>query len=493
MDIEIYENEEEDRLYFEGLTQESSVMNLQRRSKGVLPAIVESYMQSAEEVSRYNPVPSAVSFYVLLGQLCKDMVSIPNGRRIDDTRIQFLWMQTSGTGKSTLYDFFGPVSRLTFDLINDKYGTNFDIFSVKDTTDAALVGSMGQDTQPTFDEEGNQTGVEHISVKIDGALEGNGLAAYDEFEYSGVFKQTQHKENVVMYLNTFMNSLHGENWIITKKLKDGDTIECRCKRSLFATTYIPKTLTGVIAEKGVIQRTLIYIREVPQVTQDELRDSIIDEVGTIINRDMPINRYANNFLLIYDMLKKHYDENGENPLTTVKFGKGVTDSLKNESWKMRNYVTSSRPEVFEIASNFITRMNGTLVRMAVLCCVAEAPSIEDKDKRFIVTERHVRQAAFLVRQCYKSLVSWLDTALKIQQSSLEDRANITAFRKIYFDMRKKDDDWVNKSALLEEVRKTTRKGQATVYRWFSDIAEHFEQQTIGRRVYIKVKGVDNNE
>ena len=296
-----------------------------------------------------------------------------------------------------------------------------------------------------------------------------------------------------MYLNTFMNSLHGENWVITKKLKDGDTIECRSQRSLFATTYIPKTLTGVIAEKGVIQRCLIYIREVPQQTQDELRDAIIDEVGVIINRDMPINRYANNFLLIYDTLKEHYDENGENPLTTVRFGKGVTDSLKNESWKMRNYVSSNRPAVFEIASNFITRLNGTLVRMAVLCCVAEAPSIDDKSKRFIVTERHIRQAAFLVRQCYKSLVSWLDTALKVQQSSLEDRANISIFRRVYFQMKKKEDDWVNKTALLEEVRKTTRKGQVTVYRWYRDIGEKFEEKKIGRRVYIKPKGDEKNE
>ena len=39
---------------------------------------------------------------------------------------------------------------------------------------------------------------EYVDVQIKGALEGNGLIVYDEFEYSGVFKQSQHKENVVM-------------------------------------------------------------------------------------------------------------------------------------------------------------------------------------------------------------------------------------------------------------------------------------------------------
>jgi len=493
--MEIYDNEEEDRLYFEQQENNASFAQIQRRAKqSVLPKVVEAYMRSAEQVSLYNPVPAAVSFYTLLGQLCKDMVAIPHGRRIDDTRVQFLWMQTSGTGKSTLYDFFGPVSRLTFDLINDKHGTDFDIFSVKDTTDAALVGSMDNNN---FEEEEDEAGNivrRQVAVQIDGALEGSGLAAYDEFEYSGVFKQSQHKENVVMYLNTFMNSLHGENWIITKKLKDGDTIECRCCRSLFATTYIPKTLTGVIAEKGVIQRCLIYIREVPQTIQDELRDAILDEVGTISNRDLPITKFANNFVKIYDALKNHYDENGQDPLTTVKFGEGVKDSLKNESWKMRNYVASARPEVFSIASNFITRLNGTLVRMAVLSAIAEAPSITDKNKRYIVTEKNVRQASFLVRQCYQSLVSWLDTALKVQATGLQDKANYAAFRKIYLGMKKKgDDEWVNKTAMLEQVRKTTSKGQATVYRWFNDLGDKFETKMIGRRAYVRLTEAKNNE
>ena len=218
--MEIYDNDEEDRLYFEQQENTASFAQMQRRTQAsVLPKVVEAYMRSASEVSLHNPVPSAMSFYVLLGQLCKDMVAIPHGRRIDDTRIQFLWMQTSGTGKSTLYDFFGPVSKLTFDLINQKHRTQFDIFSVKDTTDAALVGSMGSEIQEEEDENGNMVR-RQVAIQIDGALEGEGLAAYDEFEYSGVFKQSQHKENVVMYLNTFMNSLHGENWVITKKLKE---------------------------------------------------------------------------------------------------------------------------------------------------------------------------------------------------------------------------------------------------------------------------------
>ena len=481
-----YKNEEEeDRLYFEGLAVE-----VPKRRDSKLPKVVEEYVKSAVEVSHYNEVPSAISFYVLLGQIVKDMVAIPNGRRIDDTRVQFIWMQTSGTGKSTLYDFYGPVSKLTFDMLNDKYGVEFNTFAVKDITDAGLIGSMGKEYEMVEDENGNVTRQE-VPVQLYGELEGSGLAAFDEFEYSGVFKTSNHKENVVLYLNTFMNSLHGENWVITKKLKEGHVMECRCQRSLFATTYIPKQLTSVIAEKGVMQRTLIYIREVPQEIQDELRDAIIDEVGTIVDRDLPIAKFATSFVKIYESIKKHYDEIGQKPLETITFSPAFNSALKNESWKMRNFVADSRPAVFEIASNFITRLNGTMTRMAVLSCIAEAPNIRDKKKRYIVTERHVRQAAYIVRQCYKSLVSWLDSALKERPQSIQLEATKQKFMKTYEEILKESadtDGWINKTTLLSRVRKQTGVGQATIYRTFNkSLTEHFEHKKIGKYSYIKQK------
>ena len=476
--------DDEDRMYYEGLGDEVPIP--QPKAIG-LPKVVEQYVKSAADVSKYNEIPAAIGFFVILGQLCKDMVAIPSGRRVDDTRIQFIWMQTSGTGKTEMYNFFGPVANETFRIINDKYSVGYDVFSVDDTTDAALIGSMKMEKERVEDDDGEMQWVE-IPVQIDGGFEGSGLVAYDEFEYSGVFKQSQHKENVIMYLNKFMNTLHGENWIIRKKLKDGDIIECRCQRSIYATTYIPKTLTNVIAEKGVIQRTLIYIKEVPQEVQDELREKVLDEVGTIKPKDAPIKKFAQNFVIIYELLRKRFEESGRDPLQTITFGKGYNDALKNESVKMRNYVANSRPEVFEIAGNFITRLNQTMTRLSVLCCIAEAPNIKDPSKRYIVTERHARQASSLIRQCYKSLVSWLDVALKVKTHALHERVGINAFREAYESLRKKGDEgWVNKTLLLSKVREETKKGQTTVYNNFKKISSMFDTKKIGVRTYLKIK------
>jgi|TARA_R100000458_G_C8276025_1_gene251208 hypothetical protein len=476
--------DDEDRLYYEGLGDELAIPQPKATT---LPKVVEQYVKSAADVSKYNEIPAAIGFFVILGQLAKDMVAIPSGRRVDDTRIQFIWMQTSGTGKTEMYNFFGPVANEVFRILDDKYGVKFDVFSVDDTTDAALIGSMRIEKERVENEDGEMEWVE-IPTQIDGGFEGSGLVAYDEFEYSGVFKQSQHKENVIMYLNKFMNTLHGENWIIRKKLRDGDIIQCRCQRSIYATTYIPKTLTNVIAEKGVIQRTLIYIKEVPQEVQDELREKVLDEVGTIKPKDAPIKKFAQNFVIIYDALKKRYEETGEDPLRTVTFGKGFNDALKNESIKMRNYVANSRPEVFEIAGNFITRLNQTMTRLSVLCCIAEAPNITDPKKRYIVTERHARQASSLIRQCYKSLVSWLDVALKVRTHALHERVGVNDFRKAYKELRTSGDEgWVNKTLLLSKVREDTKKGQTTVYNNFKTISNMFETKKIGVRAYLKIK------
>ena len=267
-----------------------------------LPKFIEEYVKSATEVSKYNHVPAAITAFVLLGQICKDKVALVSGRRIEDTRIPFLWMQTSGTGKSEMFNFFGPVSRKTFQILNEKYRTDYSIFDITEITDAALIGSLKQEEQIIEDEDGNRKKV-YIDVPIKGALEGNGLIVYDEFEYSGVFKQSQHRENVVLYLNTLMNSLHGQNWKITKKLKDGDEpIVCLCRRSPYACSYIPEGLTKVISEKGVLQRMLIFIWEVPQHIQDEIRESVIRDVGTKIDSVAPINKYANGFVKIYNVL-----------------------------------------------------------------------------------------------------------------------------------------------------------------------------------------------
>ena len=452
-----------------------------------LPAVAASYTADAVKASNYNYTPATLSFFTMVGQLVKDMVAIPSGANIDDTRLQFLWLQTSGTGKSTLTNWYLPIVKETFRLINEKHGTAFDLFDITDYTDAALIGSFERKREEVEDEEGRTRTVE-VDIQVPGQLEGEGLAVWDEFEYSGIFKQSQHKENAIVYLNTFMNTLHGETWIITKKLKQGEeAIECKCTRSVYATSYIPKTLTAVITEKGVLQRLLTFIWEVPQDVQKQMRRQLIADFGTIKPQEAPKLKYANALVKIYECVKERFDEVGGNSLNVIRVSQDANDALLRECILMEEYITHSRPEVFSAVETFINRILKHIQKLAVLCCIAEAPSIKDKSKRFIVTQKNVQQAAYLVRQCYKSLVSWLDEALRVERQVVSEQANIGVFKALYTKMDKKD-GWVHKALLLQEVRKHTKKSQATVYNWWKKgIEEHFEENRIDKSAYVKLK------
>ena len=114
------------------------------------------------------------------------------------------------------------------------------------------------------------------------------------------------------------------------------------------------------------------------------------------------------------------------------------------------------------------------------------------ENRYIATSRHVQQASHLVRECYFSLVSWLDMSLKKEVKALHEKASIKSFRMCYRKLLRAklgdNEGYVNKSALLEEVRKETQKGQATVYRHYRELlkARKFRELKKGHTVYTRL-------
>ncbi len=478
-------NEEYEEEEYEAIFEERAVVSES------LPRVVRDFQKSAVEVSHYNEIPAAICFFNILGQISKDFVQIPKGRNILDSRLHFCWIQTSGTGKSTLYNFIGPIAKSVFKKINDG-GSHpravrndiaipkvFDTFSLTDYTDASLIGyyKKGQD------EDGDESW-----ERIAGALEGSGLAHWDEFEYSGVFKATQHKESSIVYLNTLMNTLAGESWVITKKLKEGDVMECFSERSVLAMTYCPKNLEDVMAEKGVLQRMLCYVWEVPPYIQDKMRREQIALAGTYVEVTQPIERFANALYNIYSEVKTRFDEVGGNPLDTMTYAQGFNDVLLLEYESMHNFIQSERSEVKDIAGNFTTRLMDTLMKLSVLCSVAESPSIMDKSKKFIVTGNNVRQAAAIVRQCYSTLVEWLNRSLRTRRKQTHEKSALSVFIKVYAEMDKDEDGFISKKKYLDEVQKESKKSRPSIYNYFKTISHMFGQEKVGRSVFVKYIG-----
>lgn len=444
-----------------------------------LPAIVNAWTEECVEVSKHNHFPATISFFTLLGQLCKDLVAIPMGRNIIDTRIHFCWIQTSGTGKSTLYNFFGPISKRVFELVNEiEQDEVFDVFAIKEYTDAALIGSPQLQT----DDEGQE-----VLVAVPGSLNGSGLAAWDEFENSGVFKKSQHKEGMILYLQTMMNSLFSQNYLITKQLVNGPLIECNCQRSVYATTYPPEHLTEVMTKKGVFQRMFMYIRNVPEALQDEMRRDYIDSIGQLDDIQMPIERFSNALVQLYKLVKKRHNEVGNDSLLVMQFSPHIADAISMEYENMMAYVRNSRPEVREIASNFTMRLLNYLTIFSVLCSIAEAPSIRDETKRFQVTPKNVRQAAKITRQSYMSLVTWLDQALRVRRHSIAEQSRLNEWKKAFVDLTKTEEGFAHKARLIELFMEMTNLSRSQAYRSWESVDYCFETTKIGKSTYVKLK------
>jgi len=509
---------DEERDYIDRLEETTKVFNSN------LPDFIRRFQQDAVKVSFKNDIPAALSCFVILGQMVKDFVQIPNGRSIEDSRVHFCQIQTSGSGKSTLWNFVGPVTKRLFEKINDspnnvhvtnynvpisvsdegepEYGTKkFDIMSTTEYTDAALIGGFEEEfvEKPVLDNEGQpvtdnngyeKTKKELTWVRDAGLLEGSGLAHWDEFEYSGIFKQSQNKEQAIVYLNTLMNTLAGESWIISKKLKRGAMMECFCERSVLAMTYPPEKLVKVVANKGVLQRMILYIWEVPEHIMDIMRKMQIDKAGKVEEINQPIDEFADEFFEIYKIVKERFEEVGKDPLKTMKFTDNFNDMLRNEYETMQNFIQDTHPAVRKIASNFTTRMLKILIKMSVLCSIAEAKNIKNKSNRFFVSGRNVRQAGNIVRKCYNTLVFWLIKSLKVGNKKPRNRTqspNEQLFLATINSAKKDSRGFFSMALVTEELSSSmsTKTAQRLFKRYEDD--NMFEVDKVGRSKYLKLK------
>ena len=135
---------------------------------------------------------------------------------------------------------------------------------------------------------------------------------------------------------------------------------------------------------------------------------------------------------------------------------------------MRKFIQDTQPVVRKIVSTFQTRLLKILIKMAVLCSVAEALSIKDKSKRFTVTSKNVEAAGVIVQQCYKTLVAWLERSLKVSAlgGKLNHQRNNCSWKAAK--ESKKDEEWfLCKNDLMKKLEESGVT-YSTRYRMFGD-------------------------
>ena len=93
-----------------------------------------------------------------------------------------------------------------------------------------------------------------------------------------------------------------------------------------------------------------------------------------------------------------------------------------------------------------------------------------------------------MQNAYNELTKWLEQGVTIQRQSLSDKAGINQFKQVYFDMKKEDDGYVNKTAFLKLSEKALKLSKAQVYVRYKVIEDKFDEIKHGKTPYIRYIG-----
>ena len=498
-----------------------------------LPAVVRNWEKTAISYSRHNNIPSIIGFYSILGDLVKRFIEIPYGQTTTDTRIHYVWIQTARSGKTTLVMYvLTPVAKKIFEeLENDPYVESA-VLNLADYTTASLVGdhifneNFKEDAgdilekelraiegdpmngiAPTRNFNNDDERIQAVNEAYEtyemskerwiidyGPLHGEGIWFADEFEGSGVFKDKAHKENMNILFQTLMNNFHSGANQYPKALKGKPTIHLDSKHTMIALTFPPEHLLKTVADKGILQRFLPFIWDVPDDILTAMRKEVIGGFGTRVERRGPPLHLAKGLLEIYKATKAQFEANGKDPFNTITYHPSAKDALDMAHDSILKYINDVHPKIRNVVRLFEMNLLEYIGKLAVLNTLAMAKNITDVNKRFVVYPQNVRQGAYIVRKCYVTLVEWLENAIKADRRTIITKSNWKEFQHAYqvaTDRAKPQEvlegGFVWKKLVLNEAAKIIGQSPKTINDKFNKLSEMFEEKKEGVKPYIRPK------
>ena len=484
---------------------------IEKREAVELPKAALNWIEGVTKYSVYNDYPAAMSYFVTLGQILKDSVRVAVLGTPLDIRIHFCWIQTARTGKTTMFDFLQPTWTLLFSLVNDYpmspqfeeitgkrvrgrlSGLNMFTLENPDAfTDQALLGTIKTNQLNERWQAGENNPVDEngdperqfIDITVNGALYGSGFIAFDEFEHSGIFKDSQHKQDTVMMFQKFMNKLDSDTHLIKKRLTDWkEPLIVDCQRSLWATTLPPQGLEAVILTKGVFQRMWLYVREIPPSLKAKMEDIYLDSFGIIRDTeedDIDFEKYANQLYDTYLWVQKRLQETGDKRTITV-FQKEALNRLKVVNKGMRRHMDNYEGvQMYEALDSFRMNTINNMGIAATLCAISE--------KSPVVTARHIDQAKILTDSSFDSITDWFSMKLKGGDTRTQSKKVEHIVISCYEETKKKSnatDGWVTKTSVIQTYLKKTKKARATFYRLWAKAEHLFEVEKRDKKVYMR--------
>lgn len=494
------------------ITDTGSSLGTIRSKKTQLPKDVMRWTEVVGQFSLHNKYPAQMAYFVTLGQILKDSIRIPVGRLALEPRIHFCWIQTSRSGKTTMFDFLEPVWQKVFDLVNawpttinqtPLSGVQFFTLENPDSfTDQGLLGTMQMGIpNPLFsradkraaEADGEEYDIEEtIDETIHGSLYGSGIIAFDEFESSGIFKESQHKQETVMLFQKFMNRLDSKTHLIKKRLTNyGKDYVVDSQRSLWATTLPPEGLERVILSKGVFQRMWLYVREIPESLRSQMESDYLDMIGEIIEDDDGAAPYQEEFAeMIYSSYKwvqERLEKVGGDKRKVLVMTEEAKSAIRIVWNAMKKYMSTFDENIYVAVNTFFMNMINNICIAASLCAITERSSK--------ITAKHISQGRNLTDQSFDSITKWFEEKLKKRPKRMADKKNEKMFINAYNSTQSKTTidgvaGWIDKRLMIETFRKNEQCGRNKFYRHWESV-KHLFDEVRKTKTYVKLKVKEN--
>jgi len=527
MDEEINKNIMDSIYELDEVIEEAMVREDELEDKGVrdekypLSDIIQDWVKVGSEYSRYNTFPLTMCYFNIMGQIVKDFIQIPHGANRLDSRLHFVWLQTARTGKSATWKLMNTTLQGVYKNINNIAIANnldtFDTFDISVYTSAGLIGTFTENDAGSqkFDDD-IEEGVELVQLQdaagnnedivpfdpmanpeqnfeekwinskkrfIVGSLHGSGIAHWDEFESSGIFKMKKHNEDMLLTFQTFLNDIDikGDGHIMTKSLA-GVVVKgkCDCQRSLYATSYVPENLAAVIRNSGVLQRAFVFVREVPNHTRRKMHKTVVDNIGKEIDDEIPVQPFIDHFTEVYKNTLEKWNKVDKKTTNMIEISDDVTKVIHQYRKQMEKYIKTCRPEIQTAVESFSINLILYNTKIAMYIALSEG--------RFDINVNDVHCAGRLVEKAYKELVGWLEQGIRTQRQSLSNNNRLNQFKQSYFDSTKDDEGFTEKTPFLGKCAKLLQLSPKQTYLNYNKLSEEFEETKKGRTVWVKYIG-----
>jgi hypothetical protein len=349
-----------------------------------------TYMQHAKRMSYNNEVLHQAASLSLVSQSLRDVYLRLDQQHID-CRIHPFIIQSSGTGKGSVYGLLSTIARGA-DMPFGEHGT------------ASTAGIMGT--------------VQQSGEVMKGDLAGSGFVGWKEAQTLLKSANQTHSSDILEVMNMAMDP----SGKVSKTLSGGK-LEYSSNTNIFCTTYDPEPSGQLeLIRQGFLPRTLFLYRTLGDEFYDninEMREDNVPRPGDDNERyrwkiEEDVEMLANTLRYIEDTVWEHGEifrkEDSHYAVADehISYFDGVENGVSLNPSPFMNEILDEYPySIRKQVRPFKTRMLNKVYRISA--CLAAADYDEDNDVYVCRTikDRHVSLAKKMCKRSFKSVLDFV--------------------------------------------------------------------------------------